>query len=430
MQGGSTSLTLQLLHEPLGEQDGELRHRRLPFPGAHLPLLRDVSQGEIDQLGGRLVAGEVPARFDDFSQLHVQRLDGVGGVDDLAHVRGVGEERNDFFPVPAPAGRDRWIFLAPRTGVEGIERVTGGLGVGRAVDVPQLGGERLAVLPARVVEAGADQVHDAGLNLGAREDGRDRLREALQAINHRDQDVVDAAVFKLRHDLEPELRPFGLFDPDTEDVLRPVGQDGKRQIDRFVLDGAFIADFDAQGIEEDHRVERLQRTHLPLAHFLDHRVGHGGNKVGRDLHAIYFLEIALDLAHAHAAGVHGDDFVVEAGETPLALGDDLRLEGAGAIARYFNGQCAVVGQDGLRGGPVAVVVLGLGLVLAPGVPQMVRQFRAQGAFEDGLLQAFQQVVDLAGGLAALQQFIEQLRLDIELGNRVVVLRHIVSFGLP
>lgn len=37
-----------------------------------------------------------------FAQLHVQRLNRVCGVDDLAAIRREGVERNDLFPGPAP----------------------------------------------------------------------------------------------------------------------------------------------------------------------------------------------------------------------------------------------------------------------------------------------------------------------------------------
>jgi hypothetical protein len=43
--------------------------------------------------------------------------------------------------------------------------------------------------------------------------------------------------------------------------------------------------------------------------------------------------VALDLAHRHAAGIEAHDLVVEAIELGLALGDQLRLEAAGAVAR-------------------------------------------------------------------------------------------------
>jgi hypothetical protein len=42
------------------------------------------------------------------------------------------------------------------------------------------------------------------------------------------------------------------------------------------------------------------------------------------------MQVTLDLAHRHAAGVEAQNLVVEAVEVRLALGDQLRLEAAGA----------------------------------------------------------------------------------------------------
>jgi len=52
----------------LVSQDGELIHRLLPILGGTSPIGGDVAQGQPDQLGGGLVAGEMPARLDDLAQ--------------------------------------------------------------------------------------------------------------------------------------------------------------------------------------------------------------------------------------------------------------------------------------------------------------------------------------------------------------------------
>src|ERR1700689_2099973 len=72
-----------------------------------------------------------------------------------------------------------------------------------AVDFAQLGDDGLPVFPGRKIQRIADQMNDAGLNRGLRKDGLDRLRKALQAVDHGDQDVLDATSLQLVHDLEP-----------------------------------------------------------------------------------------------------------------------------------------------------------------------------------------------------------------------------------
>jgi len=58
--------------------------------------------------------------------------------------------------------------------------------------------------------------------------------------------------------------------------------------------------------------------------------------------------VALDLPHRHAAGVEAQNLVVETVEVRLALGDQLRLEAAGPVARDRNLDLAILGQDRLR----------------------------------------------------------------------------------
>ena len=67
--------------------------------------------------------------------------------------------------------------------------------------------------------------------------------------------------------------------------------------------------------------------------------------------------MALDLAHRHAAGVEARDLVVEAVEAGLALGDQLRLEAAGAVARHRDLDLAVLGQHRLRLVPLRLLPL-------------------------------------------------------------------------
>jgi hypothetical protein len=59
----------------------------------------------------------------------------------------------------------------------------------------------------------ADKVHDAGLHRGLREGRGDRLGEAFQTVNDRDQDVLDPAVPEFVHDAEPEFFPFIFCNP-------------------------------------------------------------------------------------------------------------------------------------------------------------------------------------------------------------------------
>lgn len=78
-----------------------------------------------------------------------------------------------------------------------------------------------------------DQVNDARLHHRLREHRRDGLGEALEAVNDRDQDVVNASGLEFVHDPEPELSAFGLLDPQAQDLLAAVGLDAQSQVKRL-----------------------------------------------------------------------------------------------------------------------------------------------------------------------------------------------------
>jgi hypothetical protein len=106
--------------------------------------------------------------------------------------------------------------------------------------------------------------------------------------------------------------------------------------------------FDPQRVEEHHWIDRIERPVLPLPHFVENRIRDPADEIGRNLGAVEFEQVALDLTHRHAAGVQAQNLVVEAVEVCLALGDQLRLEAAGAVAWHRDLDLAVLGQHRLR----------------------------------------------------------------------------------
>src|SRR5882762_11036896 len=72
-----------VLREAILPQQGEAVEG-LPPALDVLPSSGQVVEGEIHHLQGSVLAGEGAARLDGLAQTHVQALNGVGGVDDLA----------------------------------------------------------------------------------------------------------------------------------------------------------------------------------------------------------------------------------------------------------------------------------------------------------------------------------------------------------
>lgn len=68
------------------------------------------------------------------------------------------------------------------------------------------------------------------------------------------------------------LAAFGLLDPQAEHLLVPGLTHADGEVHHLVADQALVTDLDAQGIEEDDRIGRLEWPGLPGRHFVDHRV--------------------------------------------------------------------------------------------------------------------------------------------------------------
>src|SRR3546814_20415009 len=139
-------------------------------------------------------------------------------------------------------------------------------------------------------------MHYTSLNNGLGEHGVDGVREALQAIDDRDQDIGDAAVLELVHDAHPELCAFGLLDPDPEDFLGPVGQYAECDTYGFVADEAFVADFDSDRLEEHQRVTGIERAPLPPGYRHQTGVRDRRETIGRDVDAGNDLKEPTSLA--------------------------------------------------------------------------------------------------------------------------------------
>ena len=90
----------------------------------------------------------------------------------------------------------------------------------------------------------------------------------------------------------------------------------------------------------------------------------------------------LDLPGAHAAGVHGDDLCVEAGEAALVFGNELRVEAGQAVARDLQLELTGAGQHRTFGQRLFQVVqqptLGQGSPRVRAAQQLIEQLIRNG----------------------------------------------------
>lgn len=114
-------------------------------------------------------------------------------------------------------------------------------------------------------------------------------------------------------------------------------------IDGLVHHAAAIADFNPQGVEEDHRVELIELALLPDHDFLKDRIGDRGDGIRRDIHPQARGEVVLDVSDGHAAGCHKLTIMSqEVRQATAALRDHLRRIQTITISWNLNFQRAVI----------------------------------------------------------------------------------------
>ena len=220
-------------------------------------------------------------------------------------------------------------------------------------------------------------MHDAGLHPRVGEGRLDRLREALEAVDAADQDVLDAAAAQVVEHGQPELGALGLLPPDPQHLALAVAGDPEREVAGEVAHRAVLAHLHAQRVEVDDRVDRLQRPRAPRLDVLQDRIGDARDRVAADLDAVELGQVRRDVADRHPAGVEPEDLLVQASQARLALADQRGLKRAPAIARRLDRHRPELGLHHL--GRVAVAVIaGAARRRLPGpIAQMLGQLGAQ-----------------------------------------------------
>src|SRR5919199_4804517 len=94
----------------------------------------------------------------------------IGGVQNSSDLSGKSIKRDHLGPGAPPTLADGRVFAAPGALLEDTERGLAGFGVNRPVDVLERRRNRLSILPGDEIEAVAQQMDDAGLYRGLRED--------------------------------------------------------------------------------------------------------------------------------------------------------------------------------------------------------------------------------------------------------------------
>jgi hypothetical protein len=95
-------------------------------------------------------------------------------------------------------------------------------------------------------------MHNPNLNLSLslRENACDGFWKTFQPRDDRNQNILHPPLFELVHECLPGLGPFGVLGTESQLTLGAIALDIKSQIDRFVFDCSFVADFDPQSVKK------------------------------------------------------------------------------------------------------------------------------------------------------------------------------------
>ena len=303
--------------------------------------------------------------------------------------------------------------------VEGLELGLGLVGVDGGVDRLQVAGDLLTLAARHVLEAVADQVHDARLHGRLREDRLDRVGEPGEPVDTRDQDVLHAALLEIGQDLHPELRALGLLEPHAQHITVAVQRDAEGEVERAALHAAAVADLEHHAVEEHDWVDVLQRPLAPVANVVHHAVGHAADEVAADLHTVDLLEVRGYVARRQSPGVEREDLVVEPLKAALAFADDLRLKAAVTVAGRVDLDLPVLGDQRLRCRAVARVPRAAGRLLVRLVADVVGQLDLHRALHEALGQLGEQPAgpgDLLLRRGAGEQLVDHLVADPPVGR--------------
>ena len=144
---------------------------------------------------------------------------------------------------------------------------------------------------------------NAGLMLRLGKYGLNGLRHTLEAVCDGDQDVLYATVFQFRKYRRPESRAFVFMNPHAEHIASAVTTYAESQMNRHLLDDAVLTDIDVQSVKEHHRVDRIQRTALPLPYVVIYLFRHGADEFGTHFNVVLTSDELSDFTGRQSASI-------------------------------------------------------------------------------------------------------------------------------
>ena len=113
--------TTVLLGHALGKVDGHLGVDQAPIMPPSGPLFRNVHHGQVQHFQQAVIGGKDRLGLGHLAQLAIKPLNGIGGVDQPAHLLGIFEIGAEIGPIVPSGLGDFRVFLVPALpkGVQG-----------------------------------------------------------------------------------------------------------------------------------------------------------------------------------------------------------------------------------------------------------------------------------------------------------------------
>lgn len=166
------------------------------------------------------------------------------------------------------------------------------IGRRRLVDAFERSHHSLGITGRDVAQARAHQVHDAQLRERLGEHRLHRLGQPFEAIHAGNVDVLHAPVAQFGEYRQPELGAFAIGQPQAQHLLVALQIHAQHHVGRFVDHLLVVLHLDDHAVQPHDGVDRLQRSALPGARLVKHRIGYRGDQRVRDLHAYSSSNVA------------------------------------------------------------------------------------------------------------------------------------------
>ncbi len=209
-----------------------------------------------------------------------------------------------------------------------------------------------------------------------------RIGQALEPVTDQHAHVPHAAVLDLGQHPQPVLGALAvavLAGPQAQHIALAVHGDAQRQVDGPVGDLA-LADLHVNGIDEDHRIHRVEGAALPVRQALHDPVGNRRDRLLRHLRAVDLGQVRGDLPVGQPLRRQGDHQLIDPGQPPLPFGHDFRLETGITVPRHADLHRPGLSQHRLA----AVAIAGITAIAARRVILLIAQMVVQLALQRAL----------------------------------------------